>query len=70
MLDTLLGCALAVMAVAFILPDWQGRRLHQVMAHALDFTAIYLTEILSQYHSGKRDDLPYRIARRCPQCRC
>lgn len=64
LLDTLLGCALAVTAVAFILPDWQGRRLHQVMARALDFTATYLTEILSQYHSGKRDDLPYRIARR------
>jgi len=64
LLATLLGCALAVVAVALILPEWQGRRLHQVMARALECCAAYLAEILSQYHRGKRDDLPYRIARR------
>lgn len=64
LLDTLLGCALSVGAVALILPEWHGRRLHQVMAHALKCSVAYLTEILSQYRTGKRDDLPYRIARR------
>ncbi|MDR3413600.1 MAG: YccS family putative transporter [Formivibrio sp.] len=64
LLDTLLGCLLAVGVVAFILPDWQSRRLHRVMAHALDSTAVYLSEILRQYHSGKIDDMSYRIVRR------
>lgn len=64
LLDTVLGCLVAVAAVAFILPDWQGRRLHEVMASTLTLSDTYLTEILSQYHRGKRDDLPYRIARR------
>lgn len=64
LLDTLLGSLLAVAAVAFILPDWQGRRLHQVMADALRLTSTYLDVVLGQYREGKRDDLPYRIARR------
>ena len=64
LLDTLLGSLLAVAAVALILPDWQGRRLHQVRANALRLTAAYLEIALRQYREGKRDDLPYRIARR------
>jgi len=34
------------------------------MSRTLSLSGAYLTEILSQYHSGKQDDLPYRIARR------
>lgn len=64
LLDTLLGCSLAAGAVTLILPDWHGRRLHRVMANALECSVSYLDEILGQYRSGKRDDLPYRIARR------
>jgi uncharacterized membrane protein (TIGR01666 family) len=64
LLDTLLGCLLAVGVVAFILPDWQSRRLHQTMAHALESTGAYLGETLQQYHAGKNDDIAYRIARR------
>ncbi|WP_341679108.1 YccS family putative transporter [Niveibacterium sp. SC-1] len=64
LVDTLLGAAIAGAAVAFILPDWQGRRLHQVMAQALLRSDLYLTRVLDQYRDGKHDDLPYRIARR------
>lgn len=64
LLDTLLGCLLAVGVVAFILPDWQSRRLHQTMAHALNTIGVYLSETLRQYHDGKNDDMAYRIARR------
>lgn len=64
LLDTVLGAALAGLAVAFILPDWQGRRLPQVMARTLRTTEAYLAEVIRQYREGKRDDLPYRIARR------
>jgi uncharacterized membrane protein YccC len=64
LLDTLLGSLLAIAAVAFILPEWHGKRVHHAMARSLSLSAIYLTEILSQYRSGPRDDLPYRVARR------
>ena len=64
LLDTLLGSLLAIAAVAFILPEWHGKRVHHAMARSLSLSATYLSEILSQYRSGPRDDLPYRVARR------
>lgn len=64
LLDTLLGCLIAVLAVFFVLPDWQGRRLHQVMANTLRTNALYLRRLHEQYRTGKRDDLDYRVARR------
>ncbi|KHD25558.1 membrane protein [Vibrio caribbeanicus] len=62
--DTLIGCALAVGAVAFILPDWQSKRLHKVMAEAINAHRAYLAQIIGQYRIGKKDNLSYRIARR------
>ncbi|MGR4070468.1 YccS family putative transporter [Billgrantia sp. C5P2] len=62
--DTLLGALIAGAAVFFILPDWQGRRLHREAANALGANRRYLEEILHQYASGKQDDLAYRLARR------
>lgn len=64
LLDTVLGALIAGLAVAFVLPDWQGRRLPMVMSRTVASSARYLAEILAQYRSSKRDDLPYRIARR------
>lgn len=62
--DTLIGCALAVAAVVLILPDWQSKRLHKVMAEAIDANKQYLAQIIGQYRIGKKDSLSYRIARR------
>ncbi|MGF1755367.1 YccS family putative transporter, partial [Vibrio makurazakiensis] len=62
--DTFIGCLLAVLAVVFILPDWQSKRLHKVMADALDHNKLYLGQIIGQYRIGKKDNLNYRIARR------
>jgi len=64
LIDTLAGCAIAAAAAFLILPDWQGRRLHAVIANVLDSAARYLERVLSQYRDGVRDDLPYRVARR------
>ena len=47
-----------------VLPDWQGKRLGAVAAEALEAHALYLREIMSQYATGKDDDLDYRLARR------
>lgn len=62
--DTLIGCALAVAAVALILPDWQSKRLHKVMADAIGANKNYLAQIIGQYRIGKKDSLSYRISRR------
>ncbi len=64
LLDTIIGCALAVIAVAYILPDWHAKRLHLVMADAIEKNKIYLDQIIAQYRIGKKDNLSYRIARR------
>jgi YccS/YhfK family integral membrane protein len=64
LVDTVLGCAIAAAASFLILPDWQGRRLNLVMSTVLAACARYLAQVLEQYRSGMRDDLPYRIARR------
>ena len=62
--DTLIGCALAVAAVTFILPDWQSKRLHRVMAEGIRSNKDYLAQIIGQYRIGKNDNLAYRISRR------
>ncbi|MCO7245913.1 YccS family putative transporter [Halomonas sp. Mc5H-6] len=62
--DTLIGALIAGLAVFFILPDWQGRRLNREAAHVLTNHRRYLEEIIHQYEEGKQDDLAYRLARR------
>lgn len=64
LIDTLIGCVLAVTAVATILPDWHSKRLHKVMADAIESNKHYLDQIIGQYRIGKKDTLNYRIARR------
>jgi len=64
LVDTVIGCVIAALASFLILPDWQGRRLHEVIANVLASAARYLGQVLLQYDQGQRDDLPYRIARR------
>jgi len=64
LVDTLIGSLIAGLAVFLILPDWQGRRLNNMLANTLSCNSIYLRQIIQQYVSGKRDDLAYRLARR------
>lgn len=64
LLDTLIGAAIAALAMRLILPDWQGRRFDDVLADTVRSDARYLERIIQQYASGRRDDLDYRIARR------
>jgi uncharacterized membrane protein (TIGR01666 family) len=64
LIDTLLGSVIAAAAIAFVLPDWQGLRLHLAMAKTLSRSGIYLREVLNQYRAGKNDHLLYRVARR------
>jgi len=62
--DTLLGCGIAWLAVSYIWPDWKFRRLPAVTDRTLNANCRYLDAILVQYHQGKDNRLDYRIARR------
>ncbi|NII09459.1 TIGR01666 family membrane protein [Oleiagrimonas sp. C23AA] len=63
-LDTVLGGVVAVAATFLVLPDWRERELRLLFAETLDADARYLRQIVTQYTTGKRDDLAYRVARR------
>ncbi|WP_153449016.1 YccS family putative transporter [Vibrio algicola] len=62
--DTIIGCGLAVLAVRYLLPDWEAKKLHRVMSEAIQANNHYLGHIIAQYRVGKRDDVNYRLARR------
>ena len=62
--DTLIGSAIAGLAVFFILPDWQVRRFNVVLAQTLRSNSHYLKQIMLEYTQGKTDDMAYRVARR------
>lgn len=62
--DTLLGCGLAWLAVAFVWPDWRFRKISAVADRTLNANCRYLDAILEQYHQGKDNRLTYRVARR------
>jgi YccS/YhfK family integral membrane protein len=64
LLDTLIGAGIAALAMHLVLPDWQGRRFDDVLADMVRSDARYLSRIITQYASGRRDDLDYRVARR------
>lgn len=63
LLDTAIGSIIAGLAVLFVLPHWQGRRIHELAVLAMRHHAGYLRQIVEQYRSGARDDLDYRLAR-------
>lgn len=62
--DTLIGCAIAWMAVSWIWPDWRFRQFPAVLKRTFDAHCRYLDAILVQYHQGKDNRLEYRMARR------
>ncbi|WP_273392323.1 YccS family putative transporter [Actinobacillus porcinus] len=63
-IDTLIGSALAWIAVSFIMPDWKYLQLDKVSRQAIMADAKYLLHIICHLQFGKGDDLQYRIVRR------
>ncbi len=63
--DTLIGSALAIFSVRFLWPDWQQKRLPQLLNEAIAKNTAYFQAIINEYrHNSTDDDLAYRIARR------
>lgn len=63
-IDTLVGCGLAWLAVTFIFPDWHYRQFSQVIDKAFRANVRYLKAVAQQYQEGKNNRVTYRIARR------
>jgi len=61
---TLAGAFLALLAVRFLWPDWQYRRLPGLLSNAFLGNMNYFRAILDAYVHPAEDDLDYRVARR------
>ena len=62
-MDTIIGAVLAIIVVRFMWPDWQYKRLPNLLSTALEKNRNYFTSILQEYKELNEDDLNYRIAR-------
>lgn len=65
LLDTLIGATLAFASVRLLWPDWQHKRLPQLLNQALLKNTSYFRAIILEYQQPSTDDdLDYRVARR------
>lgn len=63
LIDTLLGSALAFTAVMWLWPEWQHRRLPDLIIGTLEANRTYLRHVLED-EQGEQQELTYRIVRR------
>lgn len=63
-IDTLLGCGIAWLAVSFIWPDWNFRNISNNIKNNTQATLDYFNEVVRQYQQGKNNSMAYRLARR------
>jgi len=63
-IDTLLGASLSFLAIRFLWPNWQFKRIPQLLAAALQGNAAYFRQIVTSANSNVDDDYEYRLARR------
>ncbi|WP_282037410.1 FUSC family membrane protein [Saccharicrinis aurantiacus] len=66
-IDTVIGALLSFLAVRFLWPNWQYKRVPKLLADALDKNANYFHTILNELNDKNTksdDDYDYRLARR------
>jgi len=64
LIDTLLGCFIAWLAVNFIWPDWNFRNIPNNIKKSSKATLDYFNVIVEQYQYGKNQNIEYRRIRR------
>lgn len=64
LIDTMIGCFFAWIAMISIWPDWKFRRLNLHIFQALHNEYAYLSAAIQQYHFGRNNALEYRSIRR------
>ena len=62
--DTLIGSAIAWVAVSYLWPDWRYLTLDHTARRAITYNGNYLRVILDQLQHGGMDDVDYRSVRR------
>lgn len=61
--DTIIGSILAIAVVRLLWPDWQYKKLPNLLSTALHNNNAYFKAVLKVYQESTIDDLDYRIAR-------
>ncbi len=61
---TIAGAMLAFLAIRFLWPNWQYKRIPHLLAEALHNNAFYFEQIIHAEHIHQTDDYTYRLARR------
>lgn len=61
--ETLLGCALSILAITFIMPDWQFQRFPALVNQLLLLSGRYFKQVSLQYQYGRSENLNYRLTR-------
>ncbi|MCJ7757670.1 MAG: YccS family putative transporter, partial [Gillisia sp.] len=64
LIDTLIGAFISFMVVRFLWPEWQYKKLPNLLSEVILKNTAYLKAILNEYKNPITDDLTYRIARR------
>ncbi|WP_179315461.1 FUSC family membrane protein [Winogradskyella undariae] len=64
LIDTVIGAFISFLIVRFLWPNWQYKKLPQLLSEAVLKNSAYLKAILNEYEKPLVDDLEYRIARR------
>lgn len=63
-IDTVIGAAIAWVAVSYLWPDWRYLTLERTAGQAIGQNGAYLRHILGQLQHGSVDDVAYRSVRR------
>ncbi len=63
-IDTVIGAAIAWVAVSYLWPDWRYLTLERTAGQAIGQSGVYLRHILGQLQHGGSDDVAYRSVRR------
>ncbi len=64
LIDTVYGALIAFIVIRFLWPNWQYKKLPELLSLVILNNSAYLKAILKAYKSPHPDDLEYRIARR------
>ncbi|MBI9042795.1 YccS family putative transporter [Lutibacter sp.] len=64
LIDTLIGAFISFLVVRFLWPNWQYKKLPNLLSEVILKNTAYLKAILIEYKNPITDDLAYRISRR------
>ncbi|WP_298287653.1 YccS family putative transporter [uncultured Lutibacter sp.] len=64
LIDTIIGAIISFVVVRFLWPEWQYKKLPNLLSEAILKNTTYFKAILEEYKKPTTDDLEYRIARR------